>query len=481
MKYLYQIITCFIFCCVLFECEAQVAFPGPADTTKNSIIDSSATARISSILVSGNKKTKKYIFQREIQFEEGDTVIISKLLKELDQARQQIYNTTLFTEVKVSPVFLNPSTVEINITVKEKWYIFPTPQFQLVDRNFNEWINLYNGDLNRVIYGVKFAHYNLSGRKDRLRIYLLNGYSRNFAFIYNAPYSNPALSEGFAVSASFTQNREIIYNTAPDNKLLRYNNDGFVRTIFSSTVSYIRRIDFFRKHTLGIGYTQIKINDTILTAEFNPGYFNSGTHSKGYPELIYTYQYSNTNNVNYPLKGKTYNVGIIKRGTAFSGGVNMLVMDADYNRYIPHQKSWYSSFQFITKVKAPFSQPYINQRAFGYGQLYLRGLENYVIDGVAAFLAKYTLRKKLLSFNVPVPFKNKFVSSIPFVFYGKTFADGGYVYNKKQFDTKLNNKFLYSSGVGLDILSLYDINLKVEYSFNQLGEKGLFLHAKGGF
>jgi hypothetical protein len=45
----------------------------------------------------------------------------------------------------------------------------------------------------------------------------------------------------------------------------------------------------------------------------------------------------------------------------------------------------------------------------------------------------------------------------------------------------LGNRFLYTSGFGIDILTLYDFNLRVEYSFNQLGEKGLFLHAKGGF
>ena len=45
----------------------------------------------------------------------------------------------------------------------------------------------------------------------------------------------------------------------------------------------------------------------------------------------------------------------------------------------------------------------------------------------------------------------------------------------------LNNRLLYSGGFGIDILTLYDINLRIEYSFNQLGEKGLFLHNQSGF
>lgn len=40
---------------------------------------------------------------------------------------------------------------------------------------------------------------------------------------------------------------------------------------------------------------------------------------------------------------------------------------------------------------------------------------------------------------------------------------------------------LYTGGFGIDLVTLYDITFSVEYSFNQLGEKGLFLHSKGGF
>jgi hypothetical protein len=40
---------------------------------------------------------------------------------------------------------------------------------------------------------------------------------------------------------------------------------------------------------------------------------------------------------------------------------------------------------------------------------------------------------------------------------------------------------LYSGGVGIDIVTFYDIILKFEWSFNQLGENGLYLHRKSVF
>ena len=159
----------------------------------------------------------------------------------------------------------------------------------------------------------------------------------------------------------------------------------------------------------------------------------------------------------------------------------MLALDGKYASFIDHKKNWYSSIETFAKLKLPFKQPYINQAAVGYGEFYLRGLEYYVVDGVAAALVKYTLRKKLVSFDIPFPFKIKKIPKIPFALYAKTFTDAGYIYNKKEFDTRLGNTLLYTGGFGLDILSIYDSTLKLEYSFNQLGQNGLFLHNQSGF
>jgi hypothetical protein len=129
----------------------------------------------------------------------------------------------------------------------------------------------------------------------------------------------------------------------------------------------------------------------------------------------------------------------------------------------------------------PFNQAYINQRGLGYGDSYLRGMEYLVIDGVATGLIKTTLKKKMVEFNIPIPFKLKSLSYIPFTIFAKTYGDLGYAFNKKEFASLLNNRLLYSGGFGIDILTFYDVNLRLEYSFNQLNQKGLFLHTQSGF
>lgn len=437
--------------------------------------------KVDSINITGNKKTKSYIILREMPFSIGDSIWSEDLNKKLIAAHDLIYNTTLFSEVIILHEVSSTNQLKIEVQVKEKWYIYPTPQFQLVDRNINEWINVYNANMNRVIYGAKFAHYNFSGRRDQLRVYLLNGYARNFSVSYIAPYSNSALTEGFLFGVGFLQNREVAFKTNYQNKLQQFNNGAFVRNTFSANAGYIIRKGYYKSHIFNAGFTIVNVNDSILSNSYNPKYYGSTKSHKSYIDLAYGFRYANTNNIKYPLNGTIYGVSVMKRGLGFKGDVNMLMVDGFLYKYFDHKKNWYSSVQIYGKIKAPFDQPYINQRAFGYGELFLRGLENYVIDGAAASLLKYTLKKKVLSFNVKVPFKNKYVPFVPFTIYATSFADAGYSYNKQQYNTLLNNRLLYSGGVGIDILTLYDISMRIEYSFNQLNEKGLFLQIRGGF
>jgi hypothetical protein len=118
---------------------------------------------------------------------------------------------------------------------------------------------------------------------------------------------------------------------------------------------------------------------------------------------------------------------------------------------------------------------------FGYGDLFLRGLERYVIDGVAALMARNTLRYELFRFNISTHLKSRTHDRIPFKIYARTFTDMGYTYNKNFTNNSLTNRMLYTGGAGVDIVTFYDFILRFDYSFNQLGENGLFLHIKNDF
>ncbi len=477
-----------IICSLIIFISPWLSYAQKSNTANISLVDTALLAPntqskvcIKNLTVTGTKKTRIYIVYREIQFKKGDSLTITNLQKELEQARFQVYNTTLFNEVNIKLIVLDSANIDILVSVTERWYFYPVPQFQLIDRNFNDWYKTHHASFDRVNYGLKLVHYNLSGRRDQLRMYLINGYTRNISLAYTNPYSSTSLNEGFIIGAGYSQNREIAYLTDSLNKTRFYKKTDFVRNNVYVNAGYTIRKGLFKKHIFSISYAHQKVDDSVISVKYNPNYFNSSNSSKDIVDINYRQQYANVNNVSYPLTGKTAYIAIQKRGLGFTGGINMLTFEAGYNKYFDIGKNWFSSLEMNGRIKLPFEQPFVNLRGLGYGENYLRGLEYYVVDGVATALLRSTLKKKIISFNVPFPFFPKLLTKIPFTLFAKSYADLGYAYNKKNNYSYLNNRLLYSGGFGIDVLTLYDINLRFEYSFNQLKENGLFLHNQSGF
>ena len=444
--------------------------------------DSLNKLRVRNISVTGNKTTKEYIILREMELKPGSTVTPANLINALEKDRQHIFNLTLFLEVKVEPLLINAFDFDINITVKERWYIFPLPELQFVDGTLNEWLMKYNGDLNRLNYGAKFTHYNLTGRKDLLRVHLLSGYTRTVSFNYKAPYANAALTNGFSMGGGYFQNREIVYKTSFDNEVVFYKRNDFVRSEWEIQLGYSIRKGLKITHSFNLNYSHVSIDDSIFSAKYNPQYFNKPTSTIGYVDLYYTLQYTDVNNVLYPLTGVSGSIGLGKRGLGFTGGVNSFSVGVEYNKYWSLGKKWYASTQLQGNIKLPFRQAYINQQALGYDNNYIRGMEYKIIDGVAYAITKFNLKRELFNFSINTIFKkSKTLNKIPFHIYAKTFADMGYVYNQPDFVSRLNNTFLGSAGVGIDIITFYDLQIRIEYSVNQLGQNRLFLHNEKGF
>ncbi len=441
--------------------------------------DSTVKLQVRKIIVTGNDKTKTYVILREIQFKEGDSIIVRDLLNELLKAKEQVYNTTLFNEVSVKPVIISAYQVDIKVDVKERWYIYPSPIFKLIDRNLNVWLHTYEGSLERVDYGIKFDHFNLTGNKDALRLNFMTGYNKNISFSYTEPYVNSSLNAGIGVNGGYVLGREVFYGTSYGNKTLNFDNDNYANKTLGGSFTYFLRRGIKVRESWSVGYNYVYVIDSVLV--YNPNYFNNKSTTQNIIDLSYSYRYVDLDNVTYPLKGRFYSFDIVKRGLGFTGGLNMLSVDGNYKKYWQLANNLYADINLYGNIKLPFYQAYINQNGLGYGENYLRGLQYYVVDGVISGYVRSTLRTKLLGFKTPFPIKSKTHKFLPFNFYAKAIADFGGVYNKPEFPTFLNNKLLYTEGVGLDMVTLYDFTVGLEYCFNQLHQNGLFLHLQSGF
>jgi hypothetical protein len=65
-------------------------------------------------------------------------------------------------------------------------------------------------------------------------------------------------------------------------------------------------------------------------------------------------------------------------------------------------------------------------------------------------------------------------------FYFKVFGNLGYAENPYA-NTLLNNKLIYTYGFGVDIVTIYDFVIKLDYAFNQLGVRDLYFHTRNDF
>jgi outer membrane protein assembly factor BamA len=436
-------------------------------------IDSSSLTYItvSNIYISGNKKTKTSIIKREITFKQGDTIPITSLQENLELSKNQIFNTTLFTEVNYHIAMSGKNAMTVIFTVKERWYILPLPHFKLVDRNFNDWWVTHNGSLNRVDYGAKFYHNNLSGNNDRLVAEYITGYSRQLGLRYSLPFFDKKLTWGINVGFSHIKQREINYNTNDDNeRQFLPTLEGFPKTSTKFDVSITKRPNLFTRHIFRIGFTSETINDFVSFA--NPNYYANTQTKIGYLELGYSINYTKTDYNIYPTKGFSFSAGAYSR--FFADENNTYTLNANLLLANKLSRKWYIRNRIAFQLKAPFNTGFSNQNLFGYGSYQLRGLEYYVVDGVKGLMHKFDIGYHLSDFNIKAPIKNKHINKIPFKSYLRLYNDLGYSYSKN-IHTNLNERLMHGYGIGLDILTIYDIVFKIEYSFNNLGNNGFFL------
>lgn len=441
--------------------------------------DSSLKYVVGKILINGNKKTKPFIISREIPFKEGEQYSLKELVTKFEDARRQLMNTALFHSVVVAAKDFEGFKINILVEVKERWYLFPSPFFKPVDRNLNQWIVEQKADLNRVNFGIRFRYYNATGRNDKIKGLIGGGYTKQFSIDYDRLYFDKKLKWGFTAGFSTGKNKEVTYNTVNDKQAFVKGNNIFLSDFTNAYALLTYRRKIKTRHSFGFAYTSGKVNDTVIA--LNPSYFKAGVQQIHFPEFFYNMSYFDLDYIPYPTKGYAAQFSFAKKG--LDKAVDLWQFTARGSGSWHIAPKVFFNLNLFGEVKLPFNQPYFNQQLLGYGDTFLQGYEYYVIDGVAAGYLKATFYRQLVNFNVRIPplKKGKEPLYIPFRIIGKVYGNTGYVHNPRPGNNLLTNKMLYSGGFGIDIISFYDIVFKLEYSFNQLGENGLFLHRKSIF
>jgi hypothetical protein len=436
---------------------------------------------IDSISIKGNHVTKASIIFREISFAPGDTILLEELPAAIELSELFIMNTGLFNCATITYKNWEGATnkIHLQVDVDEAWYIFPVPVFDLADRNFNVWWVEQGRSLDRIDFGVDFSHLNITGHMDRLKFSAKYGYTRRYALSYRLPYFNKAHTLGFSAEAAFLQNREINHITL-DNKQVFYRDESqFLYQRFRAGIelNYRPRLKSF--HNLTLGYRQNRVAPEVAS-ELNPDFLGDGRTLQRYFLMSYRYVYDSRDVRAYPWRGTRFYGSLQKDGFGFFTDRNALTAYAGLSRYIPiGQRSSLAVEAHGKRSLIREPQPYNDNRAIGFGPIYLHGFEYYIVDGLDYAIFRSAWRYRFLDLNLhfgkvmPIhAFRN-----MPIRLNVALNNDLGYAHEPgaRQLNP-LNNRLLWGGGLGLEVVLYYDKVIRIEYSINDLMEKGIFLH-----
>lgn len=437
------------------------------------------------IRLSGNRQTRREIILREVAFVPGERVALSDIEPRRAETQRLLSNTGLFLYTEVDLCDTAPDSFSLCIRVQEAWYFFPVLIFELADRNINVWWQDFQGSLDRVNYGIYLNHFNPLGRRDLLKIKYQHGYTRKHEFSYEMAQLPGSTRWGAGIQASYLRNHEVQYSSARDRQVFHRDDSRWMlrRALIGGYATY--RPGTLWQHRFGLAYRDVQTDPSVQEG-LNPGYFTGSDSRLRYFVLYSSSRFDRLDDRPYPFKGRALQVDMVKEGLALAGRRERWWIAGEGQVYIPTGpgNGWESVFRWRLHLQRE-NMGFFEYQALGFGDEVLRGYERYVIDGLDYALWRNAWRQTLLSRQQPLPlprwaFLDK-VRLMPIQVYGKVYADQGYVYDPFMADThRLRNRWLASAGVGIDLRVYFDKILSLMWSFNQLGENGLFLQTKIG-
>ncbi|MBX2874412.1 MAG: BamA/TamA family outer membrane protein [Saprospiraceae bacterium] len=437
---------------------------------------------IENITMEGNQRTRDEIILRELKFRAGDTISVSHLERVLEESEQLVMNTGMFNSANITIKNWRGADnhVHLHLELVETWYIYPVPIFELADRNFNVWWVDQNHSLQRINFGMEFTHLNFTGQRDRIKLTAKYGYTRSYAMKYTLPFINKSQTLGVNADISFSRNRELNYASI-DNKQSFYKDEDnkFLYQRFRTSIGFPYRPGYHLVHDLNLLYQQNWI-DKFVAQELNPDFFLEGRNLQRSFSLTYRFEYDWRDVRAYPIKGNYFNMELRKVGLGFFKDRDALDAQLQYHHYFPLSDKWSAGVKI--GAKASFirkEQPFNDYRAFGFGQNNLYGYELYVVNGMDMGLSRGFLRYRLFQKDVnfgkwvPIPAFRK----MPIKVYFSLNQGAGYINDPYTGEINpFSNRMLFGGGVGLDVILYYDKVLQIQYSYNHLWEKGVFLH-----
>jgi hypothetical protein len=257
-------------------------------------------------------------------------------------------------------------------------------------------------------------------------------------------------------------------------------------SLISTSLNY--RPSIFKYYSAIIAYNRFDYNSKLT--ELNSAYAPS--NAKQLNMFVGTFYFRNDHrdNKSYPIKGYYADVNITSQIGNYNNkqNYNNGYLNTNLSIYRPFNQRFSWSAGTTIKLSQNESAPYFLNQGLGFRRDYVRGYEDYVIDGANFFLGRANLRYNLIQPRTRY-FKltgtEKF-DKFHYAAYFNIFADMGEVFSPAPNEVQssiltnntkpLNYTLLRGIGLGLDLVTYYDKVLRIEYTVNHFGQGGVFIH-----
>jgi outer membrane protein assembly factor BamA len=446
------------------------------DLMKDSIV-------IKEIRIKGNHRTKDKIIIRELEFSTDSQLAKQDFETTLKKSQENLINTSLFNFVEISnvPEPLDSSVI-ITINLIERWFILPYASIRSAEENINTWW-LYKNP-NHLSLAMTVVDFNSRGRREQLVVKTNIGFDRSFGISYTMPYINRAKTWGLQVNASYGIYKEMIIGVEDLEYQFFRDLDSPVLQNVSYGIGAIWRPYFRTTQQFNIDFVNAQFSDKVL--EKNPQIIHN--QNAKYLVLTSKLKIDNRNNRIYPTEGSYADLIFIQKGLNIlpneKSMLTKIEINARFFQKLHTQLYWASGVQAFISRQSSKTQ-YFGEELGNYMHE-LRAYEHYRIPMDEAIICKNNLKFELLPKTIKkVPFvKSESIGKIHYAMYVNAFIDGAFIKPNQQRNVlkqrkELKSNFLYSSGVGLDFVTYYDMVFRFECSRNfEFNEWGFFVHLR---
>jgi outer membrane protein assembly factor BamA len=435
--------------------------------------------KIDKIEFRGLKKTRESIVLRELAFRVEQVISPKDTALLFRTSRNNILNTRLFHSCRyysLPQLTQDKDTIVLRMVfdVQERFYTIPIPVLELADRNFNEWWYDRNRDFRRINAGLTVLQKNVRGRNEDLLIGIQTGFTRRLDFEYLIPYLDRRQIFGLKIQAIYSRNKEVAVQSINNRLDYRKDENSFGRERIQAGIQLTARRSLFDYHRLDFNYNYNRISAFVLG--LNPRYF-LGPDFQRYAELRYSFIMDRRNYRFYATKGWYGQIRASRIGFLPEDNFSLWSCQLSFSAYKPLGGRFYLASRLDGELAEDKALPYLGSRTLGYENRFVRGYERNVLEGNASLYMRNSLRMKVFSRTWEGPdYLAPQFRHFPLDVYLCTFADAGSLRNPRVYpeNSRLVNTLLLGTGIGLHVLTVYDLVFRAEYTFNRQAGRGLY-------